>query len=350
MKSPAGQHRAPRPAQKKPVQLNLRRTPTWPEEDELGEPRGNFWNWFAVVFLIHVVGVVVLLFLFHSRATKPPEQFMQVFQPPGDLAKGTAGKQAAPKIAPTTAAPSHPAAATPVPPPPTPEPVKPKVQHVTPPTPTPKPTPPPIIKDTATEQAEPIKPLPPKPVKVEPPKPKIKIDLSRLVDAPASDEPPPKIKPKVHPKKTVKPTQAKPDNDDAESETSGLSREQVARELGNKLKAAGVEQGRTDGPNGSTHSTASDFADFYQSIHDQVMAKWSEPNLVDETAIDPVVQIHIDKSGRVPAELVKLLRSSNNPAFDQSAMEAARGMGRTLQPLPDGCPPDISITFNLRQQ
>jgi TonB family protein len=352
MKSPAGQPRARRPVPKRPVQLNLRRTPTWPEEDELHEPRGNFWTWFAIIFLVHVVGLVVLLILFHSRTPKPPEAFMEVFQPPGDVAKGTAGQQAAHKISPTTPAPSHPVVATPVPPPPTPvkpEPVKPKVEQVIPPTP--KPAPPPIIKDEASEQAPPVKPPTPKPVKVEPPKPKIKVDLSRLVDAPTDDQPPPKIKPKVHPKKIVKPAQARPDAAaETESETSGLSPAEVARRIGDKLRAAGVEQGRTDGPNGSTHSTASDFADFYQSIHDQVMNKWSEPNLVDETAIDPVVQIHIEKNGRVPAGLVKLLRSSNNPAFDQSALEAARAMGRTLQPLPDGCPPDISITFNLRQQ
>lgn len=342
MKSPAGQPQARRPVQKKPVQLNLRRTPTWPEENELDEPGGNFWKWFALVCLLHVVVITILLIIFHSRAPKPPTDFIQVFQPTGDLAKGTPGKQSAPKIAPTTAAPSHPVAATPVPTPPKPvpvKPVKPKVQHVTPPVPTPKP--PPIIKEHASEQAPPVKP----------PKPRIKVDLSHLVDAPAADQPPPKARPKMHPKKPVKRTEAKPDRDaDVESDTSGLSREQVARELGDKLKAAGTEQGRTEGPNGSTHAKANEFADFYQAIHDQVMSKWSSPNLVDETAIDPIVQIHIEKSGRVPADRVKLLRSSNNPAFDQSALAAARNMGYTLQPLPDGCPPDISITFNLRQQ
>ena len=40
----------------------------------------------------------------------------------------------------------------------------------------------------------------------------------------------------------------------------------------------------------------------------------------------------------MPAERVKLIHSSGNPAFDQSALDAARGMGYTLQPLPDGLP------------
>jgi TonB family protein len=354
MKSPAGpQPRARRPVQRKQVQLNLRRTPTWPEdENEIDEQRGSFWKWFAVVLLAHVLIVAVLLILFHSRTPKPPLDFISLM-PSGDLAKGTAGAQAAQKISPTNPAASHPATETPVPTSPKPVPEKPKIHHVIPPTPTPKP--PPIIKDDAREQAPPVKPTPPKPVppkavKTEPPKPKIKIDLSQLVDAPDTDDAKPvKTKPKIHPKKTVK-TEEKPTHNAADSETDGMTEAQVAHKLGAKLDAEGTDKGTTNGPNGSTHSKANEFADFYQSIHDQVMTKWSVPNSVDETAIDPIVRIHVEKDGRVPADRVTLERSSNNPAFDQSALEAARGMGYTLQPLPDGCPPDISITFNLRQQ
>jgi TonB family protein len=346
MKSPAGQPRARRPVQRKQVQLNLRRTPTWPEdENKLDEPGGNFWKWFAVVLLAHLVAFAILLIFFHARSAQPPPEFISLM-PAGDLAKGTPGAQAAQKIAPTTPAPSHPATSTPVPTPPAPE--KPKIQHVTPPAPTPKP--PPILKDDAREQAPPVKPVPPKPVKVEPAKPKIKIDLSQLVDAPDTDQPKPvKVKPKVHPKKIVK-AQEKPSHDATDSETDGMTEAQVAKKLGAKLAAEGTDKGTITGPNGSTHSKANEFADFYQSIHDQVMTKWSVPNLVDDTAIDPIVRIHVEKDGRVPADRVTLERSSNNPAFDQSALAAARSMGYTLQPLPDGCPPDISITFNLRQQ
>ena len=351
--SPAGQPRARRPVQRKQVQLNLRRTPTWPEdENQVDDSGSSFWKWFAVVLLAHVLIVAVLLILFHSRAPKPPVDFISLM-PSGDLAKGAPGAQAAHKISPTNPAASHPVNETPIPPPPTPVPEKPKVQHVVPPAPTP--VPPPILKDDAREQAPPVKPTPPKPAppkkaKVEPAKPKIKIDLSQVVDIPDSDEAKPvKPKPKVHPKKTVK-AQEKPAHDATDSETDGMTEAQVAKKLGEKLAAEGTDKGTTTGPNGSTHSKANEFADFYQSIHDQVMTKWSVPNSVDETAIDPIVRIHVEKDGRVPADRVTLERSSNNPAFDQSALEAARGMGYTLQPLPDGCPPDISITFNLRQQ
>jgi TonB family protein len=342
MKSPAGNPRARRPVQKKPVQLNLRRTPVWPEESDLErQPDGNFWGWFALVFFLHVIAFILLLIFFNHRP-KPPVEFISLL-PPGDTVKGYPGIQSAPKISPTQTAPSHVAQATPTPPPTpiTPTPPQPKVQHLQPPTP----KPPPIITDTAKTPAPPVKPRPPKPQP-----PKVKVDLT-LANAPDSEQPAPAkpVKPKHHPKK---PTH-KPDDTpvaETDSETPGLSRDEVAQKLGDKLKASGVENAQKTGVDGSTHGKTNDFQDFYQSIHDQVMTKWSVPNFVDDTAIDPVVQIHVDKDGRVPAELVTLKRSSNNPAFDQSALEAARGMGHTLQPLPDGCPPDISITFNLHQQ
>jgi TonB family protein len=339
MKSPAGKPRARRPVQKKPVQLNLRRTPTWPEDDNDLQrgPDVHFWKWFALVFLLHIIAFVLLIIFFNHRPN-PPVEFMSLL-PPGDVVKGTPGTQSAHKISPTTAAPSHTAPATPTPPPTpvTPTPPKPKVQKVQPP------KPPPIITPNATTPAPPVKPKPPKP-------PKVKVDLS-LQDAPDVDQPPPPkpVKPKHHPKKVTH----KPDDTPigaTDSDTQGLSRDEVAQKLGDKLNASGVENAQKTGIDGSDHGKANEFQDFYQSIHDQVMGKWSVPNFVDDTAIDPIVQIHVDKDGRVPAELVTLKRSSNNPAFDQSALEAARSMGYTLQPLPDGCPPDISITFNLRQQ
>ena len=341
MKSPAGPPRARRPVPKKPVQLNLRRTPTWPEEDEASEQSdSHFWRWFALVLLLHVVAFIVLLIVYRHQPA-PPEQFINLV-PPGDVVKGTPGETAAHKIAPTTPAPGHAVEARPPP-----SPVKPKPKLVHPVLPIVTPKPPPILTDKAATSAPPVvkpKPKPPKP-------PKVKVDLSQLVDAPDDQPAPtPTPKPKTHAKKKAV---HKPDDTPAaatDSDTQGLSREEVARKLGDKLKASGVDKADKTGVNGSTHSTQSDYSDFYQAIHDQVMNKWSVPNLVDETAVDPIVQIHVDKDGRVPPERVRLLRSSNNPAFDQSALEAARGMGYTLQPLPDGCPPDISITFNLRQQ
>jgi TonB family protein len=332
MNPPAGKPRARRPVQKKPVQLDLRRTPTWPEEDELNEnPDGHFWKWFAIVAALHVVAFILLIVLFHNRAQPQPE-FISLL-PPGQTVKGTPGPQTAPKLSPTLPAPARQVAE------PTLEPVA--------PTPKVRPTPPaikppPLLKENAPVQAAPPKPKPVPPVKV-------KVDLT-LADAPDDDQPPPpKPKPKAHHKKLAHKTDQNPATTTSE-ETQGLSKQEVAQKLGDQFQDSGTDKADATGVNGSEHVKQSDFSDFYQAIHDQVMNKWTVPNAVDETAVDPIVQIHVDKDGRVPPERVTLLRSSNNPAFDQSALEAARGMGYTLQPLPDGCPPDISITFNLRQQ
>ncbi len=333
MNPPAGKPRARRPAAKKPVQLNLRRTPVWPEEDEVNEnPDSHFWRWFGIVALLHVIVFIILAFFFHGRSQPPPE-FISLM-PQGETVKGEPGPASAPKIAPTLPAPSKAEAE------PTPAPPKPKVQNVQPPAP----KPPLLLRPVAPIQAVPPKPKPkPKP----PAPPKVKVDLT-LADAPDTNQPPvPKPKPKAHPKKPAH----KADTEAATSEeTQGLSKEEVAQKLGDQFKDSGTEKADRTGINGAQHVKQSDYSDFYQAIHDQVMNKWTVPNAVDETAADPIVQIHVDRDGRVPPELVKLLRSSNNPAWDQSALEAARSMGYTLQPLPDGCPPDISITFNLRQQ
>jgi outer membrane biosynthesis protein TonB len=335
MKQPAGHARVRRSVPRKQVQLNLRRNSA-PPEDELDDKPSNFWKWFALVFFIHVVGFIILMLAFRTHNTPPPTQFISLL-PTGDIAKGTPGAQAAPKLGPTTPAPSHSAApATPAPvTPPTPQPAKPKVHHVHPDAV----KPPPILKD----DAPPVAPTP----KPKPPKPKIKVDLSHLVDAPATDEPvPPKAKPKPHAKKAVRPPDNTPEKDQADdSQTAGLSKQQVAQKLGAKLKAEGVDQGVTSGPSGAANSKANEFADFYASLRDQVMNKWAIPNLSDETATDPIVRIHVERDGRVPPESVTLERSSNNQVYDDSALAAARSIGYTLQPLPDGCPPDISITF-----
>jgi TonB family protein len=334
MKQPAGHVRVRRAVPKKPVQLNLRRNLA-PEEDELHDRPSNFWKWFVLIFCIHVVGFIVLLLIFRGNS-KPPIQFISLL-PAGDIAKGTPGIQMAPKLGPTTPAPSHAAPAAPPMPvvPPAPTPAKPKLQHV-------KPVPvklPPILKDDAPPVTPVVKPTPPAPAK-----PKIRVDLSHLVDAPGTAAPPPKLKPKLHPAKMVRPPDDSPEKETT-SDTSGLSKEEVAAKLGDKLKAAGVDKGVTTGPSGSPNSKANPFADFYAALRDQVMNKWEIPNLSDETAVDPVVRIHVEKDGRVPPESVTLERSSNNKVYDDSALAAARAIGYTLQPLPDGCPPDISITF-----
>ena len=201
-----------------------------------------------------------------------------------------------------------------------------------------------MIHDDAAPAVAQAKPKPPKPA---PPKPKIKVDL-HLADGPVPDEP--VAKPK-HVKKTPPPV-AEDHPDDSETETSnsetmGLSKSQIAEKLGQKLAAEGVTHSDRVGKSGVADGSENRFGDFYNSIREQITNKWEVPNQNDPNAVDPVVQIHVDKDGRVPASSVTLLKSSGNASIDDSALSAARAMGYTLQPLPDGCPPDISISLQL---
>jgi len=352
MKHPTGNVR-PRglttPKQK--VRLDLQRRPKPEPEEELAlRQKSNFWKWVALVALFHVAAISLICWFYEkASAPKPPEQFLSLL-PQGDVVKGTPGAQEAHKAGPTTSAPAEHHSA---PPPPIPaiqpKPVIPPPVALQPPPPVelkplqPKPIVKPEVPTTLADK--PITPL--KPVTPPPPKPpKVKVDLT-LADAPntAAAKPKPPLK---------KPEAKKPDESQdhdhqtsAKPDSTGLSKEQIAEKLGEKLDSAGVKNATKTGTSGSDHSTASPYADFYAMIRDQVMSQWESPNLTDETAVNPIVQIHVEKDGRVPVESVHLIQSSGNSTYDDSAVTAAKNLGYLHEPLPDGCPPDIPITFKL---
>jgi TonB family protein len=87
--------------------------------------------------------------------------------------------------------------------------------------------------------------------------------------------------------------------------------------------------------------------DYYQSIHDKIMAVWHPPGEIDGSTVNPIVRIHVNRDGSVPPDEVVLVRSSGNKAIDAVALDAARKLN-SLPPLPSACKPDIPITFNLR--
>ena len=342
---------SPRTAPQKKVRLDLQRRPKTESEELLGtEQKNNFWKWVGLVALFHLLVIGIVYFVFESAPTpKPPEPFISLL-PSGDVVKGTPGAQQAHKLGPTTPAPSVHHTATP---PPTPA-VQPKPVTPTPPAPKPlppKPAPPkPILKTDAPPVAldKPVpKPIPKPPPKPAPPKPpKVKVDLT-LADAPATDKP--VTKPKHHPKKPVeKPAD---DSDAADRETAsrpdsaGLSKEEIAEKLGEKLNAAGVKNATKTGISGSANSHQNEFSAYYAMIAQQINDQWQIPNVAAEMTSNPVVHIHVERDGRVPPESVYLVRSSGNPAYDDSAVSTAKSFGYLREPLPDGCPPDISINF-----
>jgi len=328
---------------KKQVRLDLRRRAAKlePEGEIEIEPKNTFWRWVGIVALLHLAVIAFVSCYYAMSPTPPPPEQVMSLLPMGQVVKGTPGPVEAPKIGPTTPAPSvahHPAP----PPEPTPAVVK--------PAPAPIPTPPPIEQIVKSDAPSliPDKPTP----KPAPPKPKVKVDLT-LADGPT---PTPKhvTKPKPHIKKPAPTAVADdsnaPDRDAASNPDSiGLSKEQIAAKLGQKLQAAGVENAVNHGTSGSDHAQENPFQDFYLSVRDQVMSKWTSPNLSDETAVTPEITIHVEKDGRVPPESVTLTRSSGNQAYDDSAVAAAKSLGYLLQPLPDGCPPDIHIFFKLNR-
>lgn len=339
MKHPTGYAKPRRLAAPKPrkkVRLDLKRRPSPQPEDEFGlEQKSSFWKWVGLVALLHVIIIGLVCLVYETSSTpKPPEQFFSLL-PEGQVVKGTPGAQEAHKLGPTTSAPvvHHTSAPSPA-------------AAIQPPKPIqPKPLPPqPILKTEAPNPLADKLIAPPKPVPLKPPK--VKVDLT-LADGPTMAEDKPK--PKHHVKKpVVKPTEDTEDQDhDAtvNSNSAGLSKEQIAEKLGEKLDAAGIKNATQTGTSGADHTQASLFADFYASIRDQAMNQWQSPNLSDANAVDPIVHIYVEKDGRVPPESVRLTQSSGNAAYDDSAIAAAKSLGYLHEPLPDGCPPDISITF-----
>ncbi len=315
----------PRAAPRRKVRLDLKRRPQLGPEDELGvQQKSNFWKWVALVALLHVLVIAVVYLIYESvPAPKPPEQFISLL-PPGDVVKGTPGAQEAHKLGPTTPAPTvHHNSPPPQPP-----------AAVTPPAPKPLP-PKPILKPVA----QPVALDKPKPI---PKPPKVKVDLT-LADAPTPDKP--VTKPKHHLKKPV--VKTPPDETDAASnpDSAGLSKEQIAEKLGDKLDAAGVKNATKSGASGSTNTHANPFQDFYDMITQQINNEWEIPNVAADTASNPLVHIYVEKDGRVPPESVYLIKSSGNSVYDDSAVAAAKNLGYLHEPLPDGCPPDISINF-----
>ena len=344
MKHPSGPAPRRSPVPRKKVRLDLKRRPPPPDpEAELDRrQKSNFWKWILFVAAIHVVVIGLACYIYSQLpAPIPPQNFISLL-PQGDVVKGTPGQQQAHKVGPTTTASIEHHTA---PPPPAHVAVQPP-----PPPPPPKPQPVQAIEKPGALTPLADQPAPPKPVAPPKPKvPKVKVDLSKLEDAPelANNAPP---KPK-HTKKPVVKTDNADTTDDqpASHQSSGLSKDEIAQKLGEKMDDSGVANATHVGTSGAANSNASSFSGFYELIKEQLTDVWKNPNLTDVNAVSPVVQIHVEKDGRVPPESVRLVRSSGNSAFDDSAVEAAKNLGYLHEPLPDGCPPDISITCNLTQ-
>ncbi|MEI9999496.1 MAG: energy transducer TonB [Verrucomicrobiota bacterium] len=330
------------PTRKTRLNLQRRRQPKPDPEEELdSQQRSTFWKWVLVVALFHVILILVGYVYYEApSAPKPPEEFISLL-PPGDTVKGTPGAQQAHKLgihmaaAPHHAAPPPPASAAPTPP----RPVMPKT--VVPPV---VKTPPPPIVHEAEHALAPVKPPPPKPAKPVPPKPKVKVDL-HLVDRAENAETAPKPA-KHHPPKPVKTHDTTGDDDDDTPDSTGLSKQQIAEKLGDKLNASGTRNAEKVGASGAPNGSANRFQEFYELIAEQVHDEWNSPNVSSAVQAEPLVHIHVERDGRIAPGSVYLERSSGDPGYDQTAIETVKRIGQLREPLPEGCPPDITINFN----
>jgi outer membrane biosynthesis protein TonB len=338
MKPTAGYAKPRRLADPPPIRarLNLQRRPKPPDpEEEMDEQqRSALWKWFLLVALLHVA-VILGVSIYYYFAPKPPPaaEFISLL-PPGDVVRGTPGAQKAHKLgANTPAAPAH--HATPPPP---------ATAHVAPPQPKPV-TPPPVAKPPSpTPIVKENTPAPVKPPKPKPAKPKVKVDLHEVERPDVTDTPP---KPtKHHAKKPVKNPDDTPDDADSSAETTGLSKQQIAEKLGDKLEASGSHNAQKYGASGAANGHANEFQDFYAMIADQVRDTWNSSNSTSSVQTEPIVGMHVERDGHVQPDSVHLIRSSGDPAYDQAAIDTVRHLGYLHEPLPDGCPPDITIHFN----
>ncbi len=79
-------------------------------------------------------------------------------------------------------------------------------------------------------------------------------------------------------------------------------------------------------------------------IGQQIHEEWNSPMVSVE--MEPLVGMHVERDGRVPPESVHLIRSSGSPSYDDSAVATVKRLGFIREPLPEGCPPDMTINFN----
>jgi TonB family protein len=317
------------------TQLNLQRQPQRKPEGDLDDQhKSTFWKWVGWVALLHLIALSIFYIVYEfTPPPPPPAQFISLV-PQGDIVKGTPGAQQAHKVGTTTPAAVHHSA------PPTPASQKPVVQKTPPPKPL---TPPVALRPDATQLAAETPPpkVPPKPPKPKPPK--VKVDLT-LNDGPASPDAP---KPKHHPKKPVAKAADEDDADANDHDSTGLSKEEIAAKLGEKHDNEGVKNAERTGTSGSANGHSNNFSDFYAMIRDQVISLWQPPGATDQNNSLPIVAFHVEKDGRVPSESVHLAHSSGNPTIDENALEAVRNLGYLHEPLPPGCPPDMTINFKF---
>jgi TonB family protein len=343
----------------------------------------HLWRWVGWVALAHVVVLLVFLLMGLFKPAPPKEQQWIDLMPSGSLTHGTpAGTAPSAALHTNTTAshtqphhtstarleteetplPSHPIAHSPTP----------ALHHISEehtPVSSESPQPTPHRRHHETEDPSHTVPTPsavrpaptihhsptPHPVKTPPP-----VELQEVTRVVPAAAPEATEAPERHASATPRPTehhhhtpspepQHTAQDEPRDTTPDAPSQEEITRLLQQHTSTAnpaGVSQATHSGPSGVANGHANEFGPFYASIRDQIYDAWQAPGTPDGHAVSPVVQIHVEPDGRVPAEQVVLVRSSGNADYDNSALAAARSLGKLHQSLPAGCPPDIKVTFD----
>jgi TonB family protein len=118
----------------------------------------------------------------------------------------------------------------------------------------------------------------------------------------------------------------------------------VASSLAEALNSSGATKsigGVAVGGGGSS----GEFSAFYKVIQEQMYQAWLPPKELVGFKQGTAVQIRVAPDGTILE--ASILTSSGNVLFDQSALAAARKVGKLPQPRPEGCPEFITVNFRL---
>jgi len=197
-----------------------------------------------------------------------------------------------------------------------------------------KPKPPtPAPKKPEPKKPEPKKPEPkkPEPKKPEPKKPEPKPPEPKKPEPKPAPKPTPKPTTKTEPKPAPKP-EPKPQPKPAPSS----ARDELARIAAEELSTVTPQQPQAAATATEATATASEIsASFVALIQQTVVNYWSRPPSA-RNGMEVELAIQLVPTGEVVS--VTIIRSSGNPAFDNSAVNAVRKAGAfpELQQLPDG--------------
>lgn len=223
---------------------------------------------------------------------------------------------------------------------------EPEPEQATPyPVPEPEALPPPaseIVEPKATPIPATPKPATPKPATPKPATPK------PATPKPATPKPKPKATPTSSPKPKASPP-AKPSSSPAPKKTDGDAAAEKTNAAAAKTAGSSgtAGTGKGAGKTGGGGNGTSEFAWYFEMLHDRFYSRWAQPVGIGEDVVT-AVKLRIMKDGTIANR--ELVKSSGSPPMDESVMGAAAKVLQ-IDPLPAGLGNgeylDINVNFKV---